>query len=666
MTLPLTNPIAIFLVVLAIIVGAPLLFRRLKVPGLVGMILAGVVIGPYGFNILARDASFEIFGQVGILYLMFLAAVEIDMFHLKSNLRPGITFGLLTFILPMAGGIFISRYLMGASWTTSVLLSSMFASHTLISYPVVSKFGLSNTRGAVTAVFGTIVAVLLALLALAEVVDVHTHGFFSWGGLIWLFVMVWIYAAVIGWLFPLLTRWFFRKVSDPVGQYIYILALVFVAALLASLIGLEAILGAFYAGLVLNRFIPARSALMRNISFVGNAIFIPYFLIGVGMLINVQVVVQGWGVLYVAGVMTATALLLKWLAAFSARFLCRLSADDASLMFGLSSGKAAATIAATMIGYQYGLLSEDMMNGAVVMILICCIVASVVTERSAKRIRMHLTEESLKEDEIHSPGYARQVVAVANPLTAEGLTKMAVFMRAPENSEQLTALFVRNTDAREAVTMGRNALQIATSAAADMEIPVEEVERFDLNIVAGLTNTMRERKATDVILGLHHRANMVDSFFGSLTDSLLANTAKMVIMVRCFIPVDTLRKLIVYVPLNAEYETGFHSWIARIANFASQLGCRAVFCNYASTQPYIEQFIREEGYQFSHTFRRMDTWDDFIILSSQVDDDDLLIVVGARKGSISRTSDLDNMPSFLGRFFKRHNVAIIYPSQFNA
>ena len=231
-TLPLTQPVAIFMLVLAIILLAPLLFERLRIPNIVGMILAGVAVGPYGFNLLARDASFEIFGQVGILYLMFMAAVEIDMYHLRQNYRRGVIFGLLTFLLPMGVGIPLTHYLLDTGWTSAVLISPMYASHTLISYPVVSRFGLSNNRGAVISVCGTIVAVLLALLALAEVVAVRTTGRFDVLSLLSLLGLMVVYAVAIGFAFPAMTRWFFKKFSDSVSQFIFILALVFVASLL--------------------------------------------------------------------------------------------------------------------------------------------------------------------------------------------------------------------------------------------------------------------------------------------------------------------------------------------------------------------------------------------------------------------------------------------------
>ena len=374
----ISQPVAIFLLVLVIILLGPVLFRRLKVPPIVGMIIAGMAVGPYGFGLLDRDASFRIFGEVGILYIMFQAAVDIDMFHLRQQMRRGLLFGLLSFILPMTAGVFGVRYAFGTGWDTAILIASMYASHTLVSYPVVSRFGLQNTRGAVIAVCGTIVSVMLALLCLAGVVQTHVAGSFEITSLLRLLLLTAVYCAAIGYAFPFVTRRFFKSNSDPVAQYIFILALVFVASLLASVIGLEAILGAFYAGLILNRMIPGRSPLMKNIRFVGDSIFIPYFLIGVGMLINVGVITKGWGVIWVATNMSAVALGTKWIASYAARRMFGLNGTESTLMFGLTSGKAAATIAAVMIGYSYGMLTEDMMNGAVVMILICCIVASVV------------------------------------------------------------------------------------------------------------------------------------------------------------------------------------------------------------------------------------------------------------------------------------------------
>lgn len=660
----LSNPIAIFLIVLVIIILGPVLFRPLKIPPIVGMIIAGIIVGPYGFGILDRDDSFRIFGEVGIVYIMFQAAVEIDMFHLRQQYKRGILFGLLSFILPMLAGVFGARYLFDVSWNSAVLIAAMYASHTLVSYPVIGKFGLQNNRGAVIAVCGTIVAVMLALLCLAGVVDVSVNGSYSMSRMIRLLAFTAIYCVIIGTGFPYITRYFFKRNSDSVAQFIFVLAMVFIASLLSQVIGLEAILGAFYAGLILNPYIPLRSPLMKNIRFVGNAIFIPYFLIGVGMLINVRTIVEGWDVVWVVVNMTGIALATKWLAAFLTQKVFRLHTDERQLMFGLSSGKAAATIAAVMIGYQYGLINENIMNGAVVMILICCLVASLITEKAAKNIRLRITAEDLEKDEIGCSEFARQVVSVSNPLTAEGIMRLALFMRNSRNGNVVNVLYVRNDNDKRKMTMGRTALREALSVASDMEVPVHEEERFDINTVSALNNIAIETDATEIMLGFHRRSNFVDSFYGSLIEQLLATTDRMVLMSRCFIPVDTITRIVVVVPPKAEYETGFHLWVTRISTLAANIEARVSFIVYKDTEEFIRAVIADDGTELDFNFEIMDSYDDFILLTGDVREEDLLVVVGARKGSLSWSSDLESVPGFLGKHFSRHNLLVVYPRQF--
>lgn len=664
-TFPLSQPVAIFLLVLVIILFSPVVFDRLKIPRVVGLIVAGVIVGPYCLNLLAYDASFKIFGEVGILYLMFLAAIEINMYHLKRNIRSGLIYGLLTFVIPMAGGTVLSRYFFDVGWETAALLAVMYSAHTLVSYPTVSRFGLASNKGVVIAVAGTIVAVLLALIALAEVVNMRQTGYFSWSEMALLLLLTLIYGIVLYLIFPPVAKYFFRKYNDAVAQFIFILAMVFVSSLLSQIIGLEAILGAFFGGLVLNRFVPERSSLMRYISFVGNAIFIPYFLIGIGMLINVGVLFSGWSVLFCASVMAAIALVSKWGAVAVTRVTYRLDRSEGAMMFGLSSGKAAATIAATMIGYQYGLLSETLMNGAVVMILICCIVATVTTDAAAKRIRIKLTSREMEEElDAEKKHPARQLIAVANPLTAEGITRLAGFMRSPLNRDAMTLLFVRDNDSPARMAGGREALREAMAAASAMNVPAKEVERVDLNVVAGLTNTLKERNATEIMIGLHRRSNIVDSFFGTITEQLVKSTNHMVILSRCFLPVDTLRAIYVFVPRNAEYETGFKTWLTRISHLSMQIGRRVSFMASKSTVPYIENYIKERSFEFSRKYLPMESWDDFIVLSQNIGEEDLFVVIYARRGSLSRSGETESMPAYISRHFSQANLMLVYPAQF--
>lgn len=640
--------------------------NRLRIPYIIGLIAAGIVVGPYGLNILSRDESFEIFGEVGILYLMFLAGVEIDMFNLRRNWKAGTYFGILTFAIPMLAGILGGRYLLNFNWLASVLIATMFASHTLITYPVMAKFGLTNSRASVIAVCGTIVAVLLALIVLAEIVQIKLHGSLNMADCSWLLAKLMIFAGIFGWFGIWLSRIFFKKFNDMVTQFVFVLAMVFFFAVTAEMAGVAGILGAFYSGLILNKFIPSRSGLKRRIEFVGNAIFIPYFLIGVGMLINIRLIVGGMDVIYTSFVMTLLALGSKWLASFITQISLGLNSIQREIIFGLSGGKAAATIAATMIGFQYGMLNETVLNGAVMMILICCIVASVCTQRGAIRLRMKWTGKELSYNNAGDKSKRAQLVAVANPVTARGLTKLAIFMRNNVREAPTSIIYIRNSEDGMQEAMGRDALRNALEAAEQSETPTKEIIRYDMNIVSGLVNVMKETAATELILGLHKQNNVIDSFLGSMEERLLQSSNRMIIMSRCYAPLSTLKRLIVFAPPKAEYETGFKRWINRVGNLARQLGCQAEFLTTRTTAEYILQSLAGQHLEFDYEFLAMESWDDFIILSSRVSEEDLFLCVMARKRSISYGIEVEQMPGYLNKYFRRHNIIMIYPEQFGS
>ena len=665
-TLPLvTDPVLIFFIVLVIILLAPILLNRLKVPHIIGMIVAGVFIGPYGIGLLSRDASFEIFGQVGILYLMFLAGIEIDMFHLKKNLRKGLGFGIYTFLVPMVLGTVTSVYILGFNWLTSILLASMYASHTLIAYPIVSRFGLSKSPAVIITIAGTIVTVLGALIVLAGVVGIYSDGTFSGGEILKLLLRLVVYCLVIVYAFPRLTRWFFKKYNDNITQFIYVLAMVFMASYSAKMIGLESVLGAFYAGLVLNRYIPNASALMNRIEFVGNAIFIPYFLIGVGMLINVNVVVSDWNTVFVAVVMSVVATVCKWIAAWLTQITYKMRPMDRQMMFGLSNAQAAATLAAVMIGYNIGIFNESVLNGTIVMILVTCAISSIVTERAATRIKLAILKDENPEDEERSRKRSNTLISIANPLTASALVDFAVLMRNPmRKNGEMYALHVRNDNSPGSRAIGRNSLHVPEQAAASVDMKLNTIERYDLNFVTGLVNTIEERDISEVIIGLHRKTTVVDSFFGSKIEQLLKATNKMIVITRCFIPVSTVTRIVVYVPEKSQFETGFRQWVMATANLTAQVGCRVIFCCHPETRTYIRSVLKCEKYDIRHEYRDVEEWDDFLPLANRILDDDLFIVVNSRRASVSFNSSMDELPGFLQKYFSRNNLVVLYPGQF--
>lgn len=663
----ITGPVAIFLMVLGIIVVTPMLLKPLKIPNVIGLILAGIIVGPYGFNLLARDMSFEVFGQVGILYLMFLAGIEIDMYNLKKNLTRGLVFGIYTFFIPLLMGAVAAWLFLRQDALSSVLLASMFASHTLIAYPIVSRFGLTKSPAVIIAIAGTIVAVVLALIVVASVSGIYQEGDFRVAGLLRLFGAFVVYCVGVIYLYPRITRWFFKKYNDPIAQFVYLLAMVFAAAVMAQSIGIEGVFGAFFSGLVLNRYIPSRSPLMTRIEFVGNAIFIPYFLIGVGMLINIRVVATSWNTLYVALVMSAVGMASKWIAAFVTQKTFGFSGVERSIMYQLSNAHTAVALAVVMIGYNLGIFDEDILNGTVIMILITCSVSSFGTERAAMRLKIRELDEDAATDTSRKSRrlVTNTLISVANPVTAPQLVDLALLMRGPERQgNRVYALHVRNDNSGPSRAIGRNSLDVAEQTASAADTRLIPIERYDLNIVTGLVNTIAERDITDVIIGLHRRSNVIDSFFGIKIEQLLKTSNRMVVMTRCFIPVNTVTRIVVWVPAQAQFETGFRRWVTALGNLAQQVGCRIIFCAPAATQRFIKSVYVNASMGLRCEFRDVESWDDFIAIADRVLDDDLFVVVSARRASVSFNSDMDRIPEFLQRYFSGSNLVVLYPEQF--
>lgn len=666
LTLPITDPTWIFLLVLLIILFAPILLNRLRIPHIIGMILAGLVIGEHGFNILVRDSSFELFGKVGLYYIMFLAGLEMNMGDFKQNRGKAVMLGLLAFIIPIGIGLVTNMMLLKYSLLTSVLLASMYASHTLVAYPIVIRYGVSRHRSVSIAVGGTAVTDTLTLLVLAVV-----GGLFKGesGGLFWLWLVIKVVflGALIMYSFPRIGRWFFRRYDDNVMQFIFVLAMVFLGAGLMEFVGMEGILGAFLAGLVLNRLIPHVSPLMNHLEFVGNALFIPYFLIGVGMLIDVHVIFGHGDALKVAVVMIIVALTGKWIASWLTQKIFKMGAVERELMFGLSNAQAAATLAAVLVGYNIilpggeRLLNEDVLNGTVLLILVTCVVSSFITERAARKIAMyeaHLEEERTVEQE-------RILIPLANPDTIEYLMNLSLLIRDPKQPDNLLALNVINdNNTSEGLELrGKRYLEKAAMITASADVPLKQITRYDLNIASGIIHTAKEYQATDVIIGLHRKVNIVDSFFGMLAENLLKGLHREVMIAKFLIPLNTLRRIIVAVPPKAEYEAGFQKWVEHFCRMGNTLGCRVHFFANEKTTLRLQALVKKKYGQTLTDFSRLDDWGDLLILTGQVNYDHLLVVISARRGSISYDSLFERLPTQLSKYFSNNSVIVLYPDQ---
>lgn len=654
LSLPFTDPIPIFLTVLLVILLATVL-NRIHIPQMIGLIVAGVILGPFGFGVLDNDQSFHLFGKVGILYIMFQVGMDVDLATFKLQKRQGILFGVYTLCLPLAVALLGGHYLLGMNLLQSLLFSAMMTCHTLLAYPVVGKMGITENRAVNIVITGTIISVTISLLMIAAVVG-STENVLNSAPL-WLIIIsktaaFAIFCAFVFFLLPKLTELFFKKFSDGISHYIYVLAAVFASSLIAEAAGLEGILGAFFSGLVLNRFIKPTSALMNRITFVGNAIFIPFFLISIGMQIDLGAFVHGYDSILTAVIMSAIAISTKWGAAKITQISAHLTRDEGNLIFGLTSGKAAASLAAVIIGREAGLFDENVLNGTVIMILVTILISSAVTDRSARKIANERTRHTQSDNEI---GVERVMISIGNPQTMQSLIELGCLVKRKEIRNNLYALKIIRSEADR--LDGERDLLKAEIIASETETPLQRIIKSDINIANCMAETAKEHDISDLIVGIHQRANLIDTFLGSVINSLIENSAERNFMVFGARNVlEEMRRIIVYVPLGAEKELGFRIWIDRIRNLAIQSKMHLVFNSTGETL----QALQSLNTLFSGT--TTEYWDQDHDLETELNEHDLLTVVMARRNTVSYRNDMERMPQFLSQ---HNNISflIIYPRQ---
>ena len=664
---PIPNPSLIFLLVLVIILLAPIIMGKLRIPHIIGMVLAGVAIGQYGFNILVRDDSFELFGRVGLYYIMFLAALEMDVEGVKKNKGKLSLFGLLTFAVPFTLTFIMSEWLLGYPTIASLLLGCLMASNTLIAYPIVSRYGQQRKPSVALSVGASMLSLLVALVVLAALVASHNGqtGVLFW---LWFVAKFVIYCGGLTLLIPKLTRWFLRRYSDAVMQFIFVMAMLFMSAVLSESIGLEGIFGAFLSGLILNRYIPHVSPLMNRIEFIGNALFIPYFLIGVGMLINVRLAFSDTGVLWVALAITLFGTAGKAIAAYLSALLFRLPLNTSgNMMFGLTSAHAAGAIAIIMVGMRLTtpdgsvLVTGEMLNGVVLMILLTCLISTVVTEQAAQQITLRdkeIPQEDTQDDE-------KMLIPMKYPEYAVRLVNLAIMMRNPKLGRGLVGLSVvyDDVDMRLNQERGQRLLEKVQQYAAAADVKMQTQVRVAANIANGIKHAFKEFRASEIIIGMHMHPEVSASFWGEFHQSLFNGLNRQIIMARLKQPLSTIRRIEVAVPSRAQFEPGFYRWLERVARLSVNLECRTIFHGRTDTLALINQYVRNRHPEMRVEFMQMDHWNEMPRLAATIAEDHLFIVIAARKGTVSYKNALEHLPEEIQQFFSGKNIIIIFPDQ---
>lgn len=569
--LPVHEPLLIFIILVGIILVSPFLFRLMKIPDVASFIIMGIFVGPHGLNILSRDASIELLGTVGLLYIMFLAGLELDSEKLKVSRKNSIVFGLATFLIPFFLGLVVSKTILQLEYHATLLVSIMFATHTLITYPIVRKLGVNRDISVLTAVGGTIITDTLVLL-IFSVITKDFNGNSVGFEIIKLLILFGIYIVLIFYLFPKIARWFFNHIKrDRPVHYLFVLFMVCLAAYIAELIGVESIIGAFLAGLALNKSIPRNSFLMHHIEFVGNVLFIPVFLIGIGMLINIKVLLSSSYLWYVAVILIIAAFTGKWLAAFLSQKILRFNSTQQYLLFGLTSSHAAATLAIILIGYEKQMIDITIFNATVLIILFSSIASSFITEVFGKKLA--LTTVSLN-NEIHPE---RILVPISNPATMNNLVTIANIFNAAQSAEPVFVLNIinENKSSREMVHGIRHTLEENVSEFNHLHENLKVITRVDLGVSSGIIRAAKEYLATDIVFGWGLKDTTSKKIFGNVFDHLM-KSEQTLYAVNLKDKISRYMKYIIHIPANLEYEPVFKSIIKKLDKLA-RLGDQVIF-----------------------------------------------------------------------------------------
>lgn len=651
---PFSEPVVVFGIILLVILIIPFVFSKIKLPGLVGLIIAGIALGNSGFNILSKEGSIEFMGQIGLLYLIFLTGLELDLHSFIQNKKKNIFFGLATFIIPFSIGFLICNKILGLNVLPSMLVSGMFASQTLISYPIVSRLRLTKTEPVGIAIAGTIITDTIVLVLLIFIIALNNGQNTNE---IWLRLLTSIsfFLFFIFYIFPRIIKWFFKNTStDLIAQYIFVLSMVFLAAILAKLVKLEPIIGAFLAGIVLNKQIPQSSTLMSRIEFIGNSIFIPIFILYLGMLLDLKHFISSWNAIGLAIVLITIAISTKWMAAYVTQKVFLYKKVDRQLLFGLTTSRAAATIAIILIGFQINIVNSDILNATIVVVFVSCLVSAFVTEKAAKRIVQNFSPLTHK-----SETKERFLIPIANPKNIHPLIEFSYYLKHSAKKNPIYLLNVVKDEAEIASKLAKDIENVSTTA----EIHTEFIVRMDINISSGIVRASKEVMASKIIMGWNGTYSTKQWIFGTILEGVLRDCRQPVYVVNLNSAINNIKEIFILVPPIAEFEPSFTSWLMSITSLAKQTSSRVTFHTMPKSKESFENALLANNFKIKYDIVNSTDWYSTFDLFTTTNSETLIVIISARKGSISYSSRIELIPRIVSKKLRNKNLAIIYPEQ---
>lgn len=667
--LPLKNPVLVFSILLFIILLSPIVLRKIKIPGIIGLILSGVLIGPHGLGLIGNRAmeaegSIKLFSTIGLLYIMFMAGLELDLRQFRRYFQKSLGFGAFTFIIPLTLGYPLCTEVLHLEPMAALLTASMFSTHTLVAYPIISKYGLTKHRAVAITVGGTILTDTAVLIILA-IISSANKGELDFGFWFRLLTSLTTFSLIMFFVIPRIARWFFSKLdSEKTSQYIFVLSVVFFAAFLAEVAGVEHIIGAFVAGLVLNKLIPHNSTLMNRIDFIGNSLFIPFFLIFVGMVVDYRAFFQGTWPLIIAGVLTSFAIFSKWLAAYATQLVFKLSSIERQLVFGLSTAHAAATLAIIMVGYDdgKGILSINIVNGTVLLILFTCMTSSFVTENTGKKLLLNLSENSeLEDNEMRLRN--KHLMVYMNELKGnERLLDFALLITDPQviNPISVVSVYPDNDNAERMIRKSRKSLEDIVKHYSGQEAKLNTIATIDHNLSSGIARVSKEIVADIVLVNDSLDINIIKRLVGDDRDHLLTTCEKTVFFSSLSKPSVSYERIILVAPLLAELEPTFLLWSERILRLGKELNIPIVHFGSQTTFERLEKVATANKMEAEIKLQELATIDEFYP-SYQKRNTDFVVVVACRPATVSYDPQVDALIQGMEVAFDQNDYLLLYP-----
>lgn len=659
--IPIHDPVLIFSIVMLNVLIAPILSKKLKLSGIIGLILSGIIFGPHLFGILERDRTIELLGTIGLLCIMFQAGLEINLGEVKKNKHYSIIFGLLTFFVPLILGILGAYYILNINIMSSILLASMFSSHTLLTFPIASKMGLVKKRSVSSTIGGTIITDTLALLILAVIVKANQGNlnFLFW---IKLSTTIIIYTFGVFIILPLTCRWFFKKYSSDDGkeEYVFVIATLFISAYLAHIAGLEPIIGAFLAGLSLNTLIPEKSILMNRIHFVGNSLFVPFFLISVGMIIDPKAFISDIYTLKVSFVMIITAIFSKYIAALLFGKIVKFTKAEMKLIFGLSVNQAAATLAAVLVGHKVGIFNESILAGTILMIMVTCFIGALFTEKASKEVFIEMKQdEELKVNKIND----RILISIKNPNTINHLTDLAFYIHDKTTEDPIYPLNVvlEGPDIEKNIIAGENLLTKVIVRASGSNKNIIPLNRIDTNISNAIIKTAKEQRVSKVIFGWDDSSNFKYRLFNTVIEQFIKNSNEMVFISKILYPIDISQNIILIIPPLINKQSGFIETINTVIKLSKEINDKLIIVSEERTIEELKKILLKIG-SIKIEYLNIDNWKNILILLEKtISKNDIIMQIIARQGHIAWRPSFDKLPYQLSEKYPENSIITVYP-----